>query len=37
MGPSLLDLLDSGGVCSLGPYFVYGMTLVCIGAQIRGP
>ena len=28
---------DSGGVSSMGPYFVYGIWLVCIRVQIRGP
>ena len=23
--------------CSMGPCFVYGIDLVCIGIQIRGP
>ena len=32
MGP-----FDSGGVCSMGSCFVYGMQLVNIGVQIRGP
>ena len=32
MGPCYGPLFDSGGVCSVGPYFVYG-----IGVQIRGP
>ena len=26
----------SGGVCSTGPCFEYGMSLVCKGVQIRG-
>ena len=37
MGPCYGPLLDSGGVCSMGLYFVYGTELVCIGVQIRGP
>ena len=32
LGPS-----HSGGVCSMGPCFVYGTELVCIRVQIRGP
>ena len=32
MGP-----FDSGGVYSMVPSFVYGIQLVCIGVQIRGP
>ena len=33
----LLALSYSGGVCSMGPYLVHAMQLVCIGVQIRGP
>ena len=29
MGP-----FDSGGVCSMGPYFLYGTWLACVGVQI---
>ena len=32
MGP-----FDSGGVCSMGPYLVCGILLVCIRVQARGP
>ena len=35
MGP--LDSGAGGRGCSMGPYFVYGISLVCIGVQIRGP
>ena len=37
MAPCYGQLLDSGGVCSTGPYFVHGTYLVCIRAQLRGP
>ena len=32
MGP-----FESGGVCSMGPCFVYGIYLVYIGVQTGGP
>ena len=28
---------DSVEVLSMGPYFVYGIEVACIGIQIRGP
>ena len=33
----VLASCDSGRVCRMGPYLVYGMYLVCIGVQIFGP
>ena len=32
-----LVMEPSDSVCSMGPDFVHGMQLVCIGVQIRGP
>ena len=29
-------LLWAHGVCSMGPYLVYGIYLVCIGVQVKG-
>ena len=36
MSPEQGPLLDSGGVCSIGPYVVYGTESVCVEVQIRG-
>ena len=37
MGPRYGPLSDSDGVCSIGPSLAYGIQLVCIEVQIRGP
>ena len=36
-GPLLWAPFDSGAACSMGPCFVYGIELVDIGDQARGP